>query len=354
VRAVAAAASRGAEVMLLTFAPTVLDPAMPEARRANLPVGWAKPAFDRLQVEDYDWLTAGQSALRAAAYATINARLAYPQAEQDYLAGFVLLGSQSEQWRLVDEGIDQAIARGGHEIFVWALPQVCRDGFVRIPTSEESSNMNAFDNVKYPLSLGLDAKISPTFSTNVITTASGFERRNSLWSDAKLSFDVGPGVCSEQQLGVLLAFFRARRGAARGFRLTDPTDFSSRDMTGVPTSSDQTLGLGDGVTTRFALVKRYGESGMGLEDRQARRITRPQNGTVLVSVGGVTQASGWVLEAGGVIAFATAPAAGAVVQAGFLFDVPVRFTQDTLDISGYALQAGEAPSVPVVEIREAA
>jgi hypothetical protein len=67
----AAAKSRAAtlghacETLLLAFLPTVLAPDTPEALRANLPVDWAAPAFDRLQVEDYDWLTAGQSALRA-------------------------------------------------------------------------------------------------------------------------------------------------------------------------------------------------------------------------------------------------------------------------------------------------
>jgi hypothetical protein len=42
--------------------------------------------------------------------------------------------------------------------------------------------MNAFDDVSYPLALGLDAKISPAFSTSIATTASGFEHRNSLWA----------------------------------------------------------------------------------------------------------------------------------------------------------------------------
>ena len=40
-----AAGSAPCETLLLAFLPTVLDPAMPEARRANLPVGWASPAF---------------------------------------------------------------------------------------------------------------------------------------------------------------------------------------------------------------------------------------------------------------------------------------------------------------------
>lgn len=347
VRAVAA----DAEMLLLTFTPTVLDPAMPEARRANLPLGWASPAFDRLQVEDYDWLTAGAAALRRAAYQTVNDRLGYPPAEQDYFAGFVLLPEAKDLWRRIDAGIDEAIARDHHEVFVWALPQICRDGFVRLPApSAEERAMLAFDDVSYPLALGSDAGISPEFSTSVAVTASGFERRNSLWSDARLRFDVGPGVRSEAELGTLIAFFRARRGAARGFRLRDPSDFSSNGMTGTPGAADQYLGTGDGLTAAFPLVKRYG----GVADGQIRRITRPVAATVSVSLDGVTQAAGWSLDEGGTIVFAAAPAMGAIVRAGYRFDVPVRFAEDRLDISGAAFAAGEAPSVPVVEVREAA
>ena len=48
------------------------------------------------------------------------------------------------------------------------------------------------------------------------------------------------------------------------------------------------------------------------------------------------------------------PAAGAQVRAGFLFDVPVRFAEDRLEIAGADFAAGEAPSVPIVELREEA
>jgi len=353
-RGVAAAADVPCETLLLTFVPTVLDPATPEAKRANMPIGWATPAFDRLQVEDYDWLTAGAEARRYAAYQLVNDRLGYSPEQQDYLAGFVLLPSQTDQWRLIDQGIAEARSRDAHEIFVWALPQVCRDGFVALPPAappfaEDSNDMNAFDDVAYPLPLGLDTKVSPAFSTSVTTTASGFERRNSLWSDARLSFDVGPGIRSEADLGGLLSFFRARRGPARAFRLGDPSDFSSHGMTGTPSASDQTLGTGDGSLSSFPLIKRYGEE----EDAQIRRITRPRSGSVLVSVNGVPLASGWTLGALGVVQFTAPPAAGAVIRAGFLFDVPVRFEQDRLDVSGLTFLAGEAPSVPLIEVREA-
>ena len=344
-----AAAPGSAEVLLLAFLPTVLDPAMPELRRANLPVGWASPAFDRLQVEDYDWLTAGADAFRRAAYAAIDARLGYPTAAQDYLAGYVPDPGDSTAWQRIDAGLDEAAQRGAHERFVWALPQVCRDGFVRLPPASDEDQMLPFDDVPYPLALGRDATVMPEFSTSVAVTASGFERRNSLWSNARLRFDVGPGIRSEAELGVLLAFFRARRGAARGFRLRDPTDFSSNAMTAAPTATDQLLGTGDGVRADFPLTKSYGQG----EAAQARRITRPHAASILVSVDGAP-ATGWTLGAMGIVSFASPPGAGRVVRAGFTFDVPVRFAEDKLEVAGAVFAAGEAPSVPVIEVREAA
>ncbi len=49
--------------------------------------------------------------------------------------------------------------------------------------------------------------------------------------------------------------------------------------------------------------------------------------------------------------FATAPAAGAIVTAGFEFDVPVRFDTDSIRVQASTFQAGEVPSVPVIEVR---
>lgn len=336
------------QVRLLVFTPAVLDQAMPELYRANLPTGWAWPAYSGLQLEDYDWLTSGYEADRRRAWIFATVRLGYPQSRTEYLAGFVLRPDQADtHWRAIDAALDSAPMRDLPRRYVWALPQVTRDGYTRLPPSSEDP-MNAFDDVLYPLALGRDASASPEFSTTVTITASGHERRNALWSDARMRYDVGPGIRSEAELAVLLQFFRARHGAARAFRLADPFDFSSADMIGQPSATDQLLGTGDGATASFPLVKRYGEGA----DAQVRRITRPRSDTVMVSLNGAT-ASGWTLGEGGIITFATAPAPGSQVRAGYLFDVPVRFAEDRLDVSGAAFAAGEAPSVPLVEVREA-
>ncbi|HEU4959893.1 MAG TPA: DUF2460 domain-containing protein [Sphingomonas sp.] len=331
------AVAPGVETSVLAYLPSVLDPAAPEVRRANLPIGWASPAFDVLQLEDYDWVTAGNSAQTARGVAEAGARLGYPVERQEYFAGFVLSADQAGQWGRIEAAAEAARERGVRRAFVWALPQVLRDGFIHFDTGEDA--VDGFDDVLFPLALGCEAEVAPGFSTAIVTSAGGREKRNASWAEARARYDVGPGIRSEADIAALLAFFRARMGPARGFRLRDPFDADS----GAGTGLDQRLGVGDGVTTRFALVKHYGA--------QVRRITRPVAGSVRVAVDGVETAA-FTLEDGGWVALDTAPAAGAVVTAGFGFDVPVRFAEDALSVSRATFLAGAAASVPLVEIRE--
>ena len=341
------AAASGAEVLLLAYLPSLLDAHAPEIRRANMPVAWASPAFDVLQLEDYDWVIAGDSGATARGIAAAQARLGYPAAATHYFSGFVLNREGTPLWRDVEAAARDGRARGHAEIFVWAIPQVMRDGFVHFDLAREDE-MQPFDDIDFPIAIGRTASAEPGFSTAIVTSASGVEQRNADWAQGRMKFDAGPGVRSAGDIQALVGFFRARRGAARGFRFRDPFDDSSSGMTGTPGSADVALGAGDGVRTRFALVKRYGAD----DEAEARRITRPVAGSVRVGVGGSERLTGWTLEAGGVVAFVAAPAAGAAVTAGFRFDVPVRFAEDQLQVSLASVAAGEAPSVPLVELRE--
>jgi uncharacterized protein (TIGR02217 family) len=344
-----AVAPQPVESLVLVYLPTVLDAAAPDARRANVPVGWAWPAFDVLQLEDYDWVIEGRFAEQQTGLAAMQQRLGYPLAQQHYMSGFVLLPEQKAVWENIARAADMAKQRGVPEILIWALPQVTRDGFTYFDlASEGDAAMQAFDDVLFPLAIGREAECTSRFSTQVFQSVSGHETRNSLWADATLSFDVGPGVRSEADCAELIAFFRARRGAARGFRLRDPLDWSSAEANTPPHHADQLLGEGDGVRSEFALVKSYGDP----PDGQQRRITRPVTGSVLVSVDGMP-ATGWTLQPGGIVRFASPPSTGAEVRAGFLFDVPVRFATDELTVGAATFAAGEAVSVPLVEIREA-
>jgi len=203
----------------------------------------------------------------------------------------------------------------------------------------------AFHPIRFPLDVALGARGGPERRTDVVTLASGAEERNSRWVRSRRRYNAGYGVKSRADMQQVLAFFEERRGRLHGFLWRDGLDHSSNG--GVPTASDQVIGTGDGVQTSFQLTKRYGAS----FDPYFRVISRPVAGSVKVAVAGIELSSGWTVDtATGVVGLSTPPALGAAVTAGFLFDVPVRFDTDRLDIELASFDGAEAPSIPLVEI----
>jgi uncharacterized protein (TIGR02217 family) len=75
-------------------------------------------------------------------------------------------------------------------------------------------------------------------------------------------------------------------------------------------------------------------------------------GSVRISVGCVERIGGWTLGPLGVVRLHETPDEGVEVRAGYCFDVPVRFAEDRLSLSRATFEAGEAASVPLIEIRE--
>lgn len=327
---------------LLAYLPSILRRDAVELKRANLPVGWTAPAFDVLQLEDYEWVTEGRVTERLEAQRATRDRLGYAPEDTHYLAGFAASADRPSDWRDILDAARQARQARYAETFIWALPQVCRDNLTIFEGPDE---VESFRDVTFPIELGTNATIEPRFSTLVTTSAGGFEFRNVNWQQARLRFDVGPCIKSLDDLQSLLHFFRSVRGSAIAFRLRDPTDFSSSGMAGEPSQNDVLLGVGDGARRRFDLVKTYG-------DGEVRRVTRPVEDSVAIAVDGVVSIE-WVLLDHGVIEFIGPPPEGAEVSAGFLFDTPVRFEDDALRISRHTHLAGEIVSVPLIEVREA-
>ncbi len=206
----------------------------------------------------------------------------------------------------------------------------------------------SFDEVQFPLRVGFGSAGGPGFSTEIVTVDGGHERRNQNWSQARRRFDASTGLRGAADVAALLAFFHARAGRARGFRLRDWSDYSSAaDGTGTPAFDDQGVGSGDGTATDFQLKKTYSSGGA----QHARAIRKPETGSVLIGLDGTAQASGWSVDTTtGIVSFATPPAAGVAVTAGYIFDVPARFDADQLSLTAENFQGFQA-GVPLVEIR---
>ena len=188
----------------------------------------------------------------------------------------------------------------------------------------------------------------PTYRTDVNATDSGHEHRNAKWAVGRHVFNAAFGVRHHRDLEDIRAWFHVAQGQAFGFRYKDWGDFKSCRIEDQLAPADQIIGSGDGTTTDFALIKRYL---IGAFERE-RPIQKPVDGTVRVAVDTVEVAAAAfsVDSTTGIVTLNAAPPNGAIITAGYEFDVPVRFATDQLDESLEAYQAGQT-EVPLIELR---
>ena len=208
-----------------------------------------------------------------------------------------------------------------------------------------------FHEIRFPTAISFGASGGPERRTDIVVLGSGYEERNQRWADSRRRYDAGYGVKSLDDLETVIAFFEERRGRLHGFRWKDHADFKSCTASASPAASDQPIGTGDGMTAAFQLVKRYGSSFAPW----TREIKKPVMGTLL-AVDGAAKVEGTDFTCdttSGIITFeaGSIPASGAVVTAGFEFDVPARFDTDQLKINLDGFRHGSIPSIPIVEIR---
>ena len=207
-----------------------------------------------------------------------------------------------------------------------------------------------FHEVRFPAAISFGSSGGVERRTEIVRLVNGFEERNTPWEQSRRRYDAGLGTRTLDDLDAVLAFFEARRGMLYGFRWKDWMDHKSCRPSEAPGDADQQIGTGDGATTVFQLVKHYAP---GLHSYR-RTITKPVAGTVAVAIDGAALSEGAdfsVDTAAGKITLAVPPAVGADVTAGFEFDVPVRFDADAIEVNLAAFEAGEVPSIPIVEVR---
>ncbi len=204
--------------------------------------------------------------------------------------------------------------------------------------------MSAFHEVLLPLPFALGASGGPERRVDIVALGSGREVRNTPWAHGRRRYDIGGAVRTLDELHALIAFFEARRGKLYGFRFRDPFDWKSGAPSSAISATDQVVGEGDGERTSFQLVKAYGD--------YTRAITKPVSDSVRSALDGSELPSDAfeVDGASGIVTFDEPPADGAVISAGYLFDTPVRFDIDRLDLQLDGFGAGRALAIPLVEI----
>jgi uncharacterized protein (TIGR02217 family) len=204
------------------------------------------------------------------------------------------------------------------------------------------SSTPGFREVSLPDTLAYGAQGGALFSTTLPGSPSGFEAPQVNWAVKRGEWELGFLNRTDAETAELIAFFRAvGKGQLNGFRFRD---FQAGEDTG----THEGLGYGDGATTTFQLVKWYEEQGFAYQ----RVIRKPIAGTVEVALNGTPTTAFTVDTTTGVVTLDTAPAAGVLVDASYLFEVPVRFNQDALELARVGPNAVSWNSVRLVEIRD--
>jgi len=200
---------------------------------------------------------------------------------------------------------------------------------------------------------------TPRWSTDIVTVDSGVEQVNQRWSNALHRFSLPDAIREHATFEAIREHWMAMRGPFYTFPFKDPLDFASVALETpniAPTLSrtDCDIGTGDGTTTQFQLVKTYT---VGAQT-YSRSIYHPVVSTVLVGIDGedpevASPNFDWsVSRTTGVVTFDIPPENGAIITAGFLYDVEVRFASDetfdgivkTYGISGFA-------DIELIEVR---
>jgi uncharacterized protein (TIGR02217 family) len=211
--------------------------------------------------------------------------------------------------------------------------------------------MTPFHEVLFPLDIALRSAGGPQRRTDIVALGSGREERNARWAHSRRRYDAGYGVKTMEALSQVVSFFEERRGMLHGFRWRDRLDHSSGAGDSVA-PTDQVIGTGDDVNAGFQLAKSYGT----IYAPYRRPIAKPVAGSVRVAVNGIERTPGTdfaVDTTSGMVIFQPGhiPGNNQPVTAGFLFDVPVRFDTDYLEVDLSAFAAGAIPKIPLVEIR---
>jgi uncharacterized protein (TIGR02217 family) len=192
-----------------------------------------------------------------------------------------------------------------------------------------------FRDIPFPPFVARGATGGPSFSTSVVTLASGAEQRNILWANSRGKWNISTGIRTREQMLDVIAFFHVVKGRAYSFRFKDWNDYGATDQSMVEVTS-----------TVWQLVKRYNIGGF----EHVRTITKPVVGTVVVKVGASVVTPAGIDYQTGKVTFSSAP--GSAPTASFEFDVPVRFETDHLPVQANAWDQQVVSQIDLTEVPE--
>lgn len=139
--------------------------------------------------------------------------------------------------------------------------------------------MSFIETPRFPEDISFGMQSGPTYNTDIVVVSSGAESRNANWTAARWKGDVSYGVRTQTQLDTLIAYFRAMKGRAHGFRIKDWSDY-------LVTTANGLLGAGVGTGNPTYQLNRVYTTGSLSESRV---IKKPVTSTIKIFKAAVEQ-----------------------------------------------------------------
>lgn len=184
--------------------------------------------------------------------------------------------------------------------------------------------------------LSWEATKSPEFFSITSTSVSGLDVSATLSAFPRWNFSLSYEFLDDDgtedgDIQQIVGFFLQRYGNVDDFLYLDPTD---------NTAIDQVIGVGDGVTKQFQLVRKYGgfiEPIYGVQ------------GSPIIKVNGVATAV--TINSKGLITFATAPAIGTTISWSGTFYYRVKFKESTTEFNNFMYNLWECKKIEFTSLK---
>ena len=194
----------------------------------------------------------------------------------------------------------------------------------------------SFHDIRIPEFIETFAVGRPEFITSRVSTISGREVRSLDREHARQRYMIKNCCLSSTEFEQFSAFFRARRGGSFAFRFRDNSDYKV---------SNQPIAKGDGQLQQFQLIKLYEDGILPY----SRKITKPVAGSEEFFVEG-TKMVAKVDYDSGQVALLEPLDKDQVLIGSFLFDVAVRFANDSFEYFHSADGSIELSQIELLEV----
>lgn len=140
---------------------------------------------------------------------------------------------------------------------------------------------NFIEYPRFPEDMSFFATGGPEYSTTVIQLNSGFEQRNVNWTQSRAKYQISSAlrtITNEYPISETIAFFRAVKGRAYGFRFKDFQDYKTSKTNGL---LDNGFYIANKKT--YQLNKKY-IAGLNYD---IKNIKKPVDGTINIYVNNI-------------------------------------------------------------------